>query len=244
MEELRKWRFRFSLWRMLLVLSVTVLAFSHAVTSFRLYRAENDLAELRQRTGELIVDDPELLQVVRIPEFDGDLLGDLLGGRRQWRVRVPPGHEYQLAVELRELAQSSPEGSEQRTYLMESGGLIFGNASEPMRNTLTEGTWIASFQHSTLEDFTMTVGASHFGSSFETTQTVSRQKLPWLSPVNIPHVKTTAEAETMAFDPNEPIELMLWSSQQSSENSHQNSEIMPNLVFKLVPVPRRRQEPP
>ncbi|MDZ4779158.1 MAG: hypothetical protein SGJ19_02785 [Planctomycetia bacterium] len=94
MEGANTGRFRFSLRRFFVLLTLVVLAVSHLRTSYQFYLAEQELAKLRRETGYLQVGDPAAIHVVAVPFLDFETW--------RWRVYVPEGTTYRLYA-------SSPE---------------------------------------------------------------------------------------------------------------------------------------
>lgn len=110
MEEERKGRLRFSLWRLFVILTFVVLAASHLLTSSQLYTANQELAKLRRETGYLDVTDPTKVHVVSIPVMDQ------LTWR--WRVFVPEGANYWFAAQVNDVPSTEfPENGQIATLL-------------------------------------------------------------------------------------------------------------------------------
>jgi hypothetical protein len=78
MEGADKGRFRFSLRRFFVLLTLVVLAVSHLRTSYQFYLAEQELAKLRRETGYLQIGDPAAVHVAAVPFLDFET----------WRWRV------------------------------------------------------------------------------------------------------------------------------------------------------------
>lgn len=87
--------FRFSLRSMIVVISVAILALSHGLSSYRLYRSEKELAKLRRETGYLEISDPTKIHVVAVPVMDSRT--------QRWRVYLPPGARYWLACHANDI---------------------------------------------------------------------------------------------------------------------------------------------
>ncbi len=95
----RRRRFRFSLRRLLIVLTVAVLVLSHGLSSYRLYQAEKELAILRREGGFLQIQDESQVQFVALPQVAENTY--------RWRVHVPQGANYVSRVAVNDLP---PEG--------------------------------------------------------------------------------------------------------------------------------------
>ncbi len=70
-----------SLLGLLAIVACAAIGVSHAITSFRLSRANNELATLRQRLELIPVADPDLIAARRLPSTDENI--------HRWAVRLP-----------------------------------------------------------------------------------------------------------------------------------------------------------
>lgn len=106
-------RWRFSLRTFLLVSVVLSLALSHALTSRRLWLAENEVKKLRIETGHLHVDEPTKIQTLAIPTTETLYW--------KWKVYLPPGRNYRIHFQTRAIPTwKLPEGKQ--LYILEGTG--------------------------------------------------------------------------------------------------------------------------
>ena len=79
-----------SLLGLLAIVACAAIAVSHAITSFRLSRANTELATLRQRLELIPVDSPGVVAVRQLPSTDERT--------RRWAVRIPDATNKVLCV--------------------------------------------------------------------------------------------------------------------------------------------------
>ncbi|WP_146590692.1 hypothetical protein [Posidoniimonas polymericola] len=88
------WRFRFSLLNLLLFATVVVMG----LVIVRLAPLREEVRRLRQEAGVLNIDDPTKIQAIQRPRrFNSDWT---------WRIYLPPGGHYGVAVQVNELPES------------------------------------------------------------------------------------------------------------------------------------------
>lgn len=78
---------KLSLGTFLLLLTVAILSFSHAVTSRQLAETRQELRDYRYQYGHLVVDDPSRPHVLRYAKQDNPW---------KWHVNLPKGKNYRL----------------------------------------------------------------------------------------------------------------------------------------------------
>ncbi len=232
MEPAKRRRFRYSLRKAAIVLSVVVLALSHALSSYRLFQSEKTLAELRRVTGELVVSDPAKLQVVSLQKLDSLVSSN--NGFWRWRIYVPPGHGYDLTIELSDLAQASPGDSSQKT-------IILSESANPRAGKLAPGEWIVSYRETRttrqepLDQLSMTIEAARTGASFSAGRGMPMARLPWMAVDWSKDHKVAGKYETEVFDADQPAALLELRSRPEEDFANPNPNAKPKLRVLLVP---------
>lgn len=166
----RRW-FRFSLRRFAVVVSVVVLALSHALSSYRLFHAEQELVQLRRDAGYLQISDESKVHFVALPRIAINTY--------RWRVFVPKGANYQLSATVGDLP---PKG-----FPAGGGGVGF-NAGEYLVGfellKRADGEW----------EFYVSTEGARSGGRIETDQA------DWLNSNSGTRSETPGSDRTVAFD--------------------------------------------
>jgi hypothetical protein len=225
----KRLRFQFTLRSFIATLVIALLAFSHWNTSRELKTTRDALIKLRSETGELVVSDPTKLQVVAIRTIDSET--------RQWRVHVPPGHEYDLTLELHDLAETFPGESTEFVHMLP------GNSLRPQNRILSPGEWLVSFRtqggldEQKAEVWSAQLAVSGPGVGSHSTQSMGSARLPWMSPPWSREYKWLGGQETEVLEAGASaalLELRAWRSQARTSSDKPKLEV---LLLPRIPTP-------